>query len=56
MLDGLIDLYIFRDWLTKEQKWFFIIFYLVTGLILLVGYFIIICLKLFILFLRLLNS
>ena len=56
MLDGLIDLYIFRDWLTNKQKWFFIIFYLVTGLILLVGYFIIICLKLFIFFLRLLNS
>ena len=56
MLDGLIDLYIFRDWLTNKQKWFFIIFYLVTGLILLVGYFIIICLKLFILFIRLLNS
>ena len=56
MLEGLIDLYIFRDWLTNKQKWFFIIFYLVTGLILLVGYFIIICLKLFIFFLRLLNS
>lgn len=56
MLESLINLYFFRDWLTKKQKWFFIIFYLVIGLILLVGYFIIICLKLFIFFLRLLNS
>lgn len=56
MIKGLIDLYIFRDWYTKKQIRFFIIFYLVIGLLELVGFIILICLKLFLSFIRLLNS
>ena len=56
MLDGLIHLCIFRDWYTKKQKWFLIIFYIITGLLMLVFSFIIICLKMFIAFLKFLNT
>ena len=56
MLDNLLSLWFFRDLFSKEKKWYLAIFYLITGVIGLILYFILLCLKLFTGILGLLTS
>ena len=52
----MIDLFFFRDLFTKKQKWFLIIFYIIIGVILIMGNVVLLALKLISGFFRLLNS
>ena len=46
MWKNMFDLWFFRDLLTKEQKWYYVIVYLFIGTVCLIGYALILCLKL----------
>ena len=56
MWKNIFDLWFFRDLLTKEQKWFYVIFYLLIGIVCLFGYALIFCLKLVSGFFRLFDA
>ena len=56
MWKNMFDLWFFRDLLTKEQKWFYVIFYLLIGIVCLFGYAHIFCLKLVSGFFKLFNE
>lgn len=56
MLQSILNSYFFRDLFTKEQKWFIVVWYLLIGIVLVIGYAFIAVLKLFSLFLGALNA
>lgn len=55
MWGNFMDLIFFRNVFTKEQKWYLVIFYIITGITCVVFSALILGLKLFIAFLDLLN-
>ena len=54
LLEDIVDVIAFRQFLTKGQKWFFVIFYAILGSILLVGNVILLGVKAFAWFMGLL--